>query len=300
MPKSKHQSMRRSSVVLAITASVMVVEILGGYAFNSMALLADGWHMGTHTLAIGITVFAYYYAKKHATDQAFALGSWKVEILGGYTSAILLLVIAVAMAIESIERLIHPKNIEYEYAIAIAIIGLVVNAICALLLSHKDGHSHHHHHHHRSGSTHSAHHHDLNLRSAYIHVLTDALTSILAIVALLCGLWVGWHWMDAAMGIVGAILVSLWSKSLIRDTGKVLLDREMDGAQIKQKREAIESVLDRFGESQRNIRIWRIGGHEYAAMIEATISDPDTCKKDLEQLLAEMKIKVRGLSLKGI
>ena len=131
-------------------------------------------------------------------------------------------------------------------------------------------------------------------------MLTDALTSILAIIALLCGLWLGWQWMDAAMGIVGAILVSLWSKSLIRDTGKILLDREMDGAQIKQKREAIESVLDRYGESQRNIRIWRIGGHEYAAMIEATISDPDTCKKDLDQLLVEMKIEVRGLFLKNI
>ena len=188
MLQNEHQSMRRSAIVLAITATVMVVEILGGYAFNSMALLADGWHMGTHTLAIGITVFAYYYAKKHATNQAFALGSWKVEILGGYTSAILLLVIAVAMAIESIERLIHPKNIEYEYAIAIAFIGLIVNAICALLLSHKDGHSHHHHHR-RPHNSHSAHHHDLNLRAAYIHVLTDALTSILAIVALLCGLW---------------------------------------------------------------------------------------------------------------
>ena len=291
--------MRRSAVVLAITASVMVVEILSGYAFNSMALLADGWHMGTHTLAIGITVFAYYYAKKHATNQAFALGSWKVEILGGYTSAILLLVIAVAMAIESIERLIHPKNIEYEYAIAIAFIGLIVNAICALLLSHKDGHSHHHHHH-RPRNSHSAHHHDLNLRAAYIHVLTDALTSILAIVALLCGLWLGWQWMDAAMGVVGAILVSLWSRSLIRDTGKVLLDREMDGVQIKRKREAIESVLDTFGATQRNIRIWRIGGHEYAAMIEATMSDPESCKKNLDLLLAEIKIEVRGLSLKNV
>jgi cation diffusion facilitator family transporter len=296
--------MRRSAIVLVITATVMVVEILGGYAFNSMALLADGWHMGTHTLAIGITVFAYYCAKKHATDQAFALGSWKVEILGGYTSAILLLVIAVAMAIESIDRLLHPKNIEYEYAIAIAFIGLIVNAICALLLSHKDGHTHHNHHHnhhhHHVGNSHSAHHHDLNLRAAYIHVLTDALTSILAIIALLCGLWLGWQWMDAAMGIVGAILVSLWSRSLIRDTGKVLLDREMDGVQIKQKREVIESVLDSFGASHRNIRIWRIGGHEYAAMIEASISDSDTCKKDLDQLLAEMKIEVRGLSLKKI
>ena len=292
--------MRRSAIVLAITAAVMVVEILGGYAFNSMALLADGWHMGTHTLAIGITVFAYYYAKKHATDQAFALGRWKVEILGGYTSAILLLVIAVAMAIESIDRLLHPKNIEYEYAIAIAFIGLAVNAICALLLSHKDGYTHHNHHHHHVGKSHSAHHHDLNLRAAYIHVLTDALTSILAIVALLCGLWLGWQWMDAAMGVVGAILVSLWSRSLIRDTGKVLLDREMDGVQIKRKREAIESVLDTFGATQRNIRIWRIGGHEYAAMIEATMSDSEACKKNLDLLLTEIKIEVRGLSLKNV
>jgi len=291
--------MRRSAVVLAITASVMVVEILSGYAFNSMALLADGWHMGTHTLAIGITVFAYYYAKKHATNQAFALGSWKVEILGGYTSAILLLVIAVAMAIESIERLIHPKNIEYEYAIAIAFVGLIVNAVCALLLSHKDGHSHPHHHH-RPHNTDSAHHHDLNLRAAYIHVLTDALTSILAIVALLCGLWLSWQWMDAAMGVVGAILVSLWSRSLIRDTGKVLLDREMDGVQINRKREAIESVLDTFGATQRNIRIWRIGGDEYAAMIEATMSDSEACKKNLDLLLTEIKIEVRGLSLKNV
>ena len=116
----------------------------------------------------------------------------------------------------------------------------------------------------------------------------------------MCGLWLGWQWMDAAMGVVGAILVSLWSRSLIRDTGKVLLDREMDGVQIKRKREAIESVLDTFGATQRNIRIWRIGGHEYAAMIEATMSDPESCKKNLDLLLAEIKIEVRGLSLKNV
>jgi len=192
----------------------MVAGIAGGWMFNSMALLADGWHMSSHTLALGLSVLAYGAARRYAHDTRFAFGTWKIEVLGGYTSALLLVLIAGLMLYQSIERLIAPTPIHYDQAIAIAVVGLLVNLVCSRLL--KDGHGHDHHDGHPGQETHG-HHHDLNLRSAYIHVVADAATSMLAILALIGGKFWGASWLDPVMGIVGAGLVAVWAYGLLRD-----------------------------------------------------------------------------------
>src|SRR3546814_495834 len=192
-----------------------------------MALLADGWHMSSHALALGLSVFAYAAARRYAEDRRFAFGTWKIEILGGYSSAIMLLAVAGLMLFQSVERLFSPSEIHYNQAISIAIAGLLVNLACAWLL--REDHGHHHAHHAGEGTAHHHHHHrDLNLRSAYLHVITDAATSVLAIVALLGGKLWGAAWLDPLMGIVGAVLVTMWAQGLLRETGRVLLDAEMD------------------------------------------------------------------------
>jgi cation diffusion facilitator family transporter len=193
---------------------MMVAGIAGGWMFNSMALLADGWHMSSHTLALGLSVLAYGAARRYAHDTRFAFGTWKIEVLGGYTSALLLVLIAGLMLYQSIERLIAPTPIHYDQAIAIAVVGLLVNLVCSRLL--KDGHGHDHHDGHPGQETHG-HHHDLNLRSAYIHVVADAATSMLAILALIGGKFWGASWLDPVMGIVGAGLVAVWAYGLLRD-----------------------------------------------------------------------------------
>lgn len=222
---------RNTRRAMILTLIMMVVEITGGWWYNSMAVLADGWHMSSHALALGLSVFAYACARRFAQDRRFAFGTWKIEILGGYTSAILLLGVAGLMAFQSIERLFRPSTIHYEQAIAIAIVGLAVNLLCAWWLrdhhdhwhGHDDHHHHHHHHEHHGDHGHSAHH-DLNQRSAYLHVIADAATSVLAIIALLGGMYFGAAWLDPVMGLVGAALVSVWAWGLIRQTSKVLLD----------------------------------------------------------------------------
>ena len=240
---STTSNIKKSILVLSISFTVMVVEILGGYTFNSMALLADGWHMGTHTIAIGITVLAYVYANKKSNDSSFTFGTWKVEILGAYTSALLLIVIGLTMGYESIDRLFNPKTIDYGYAIATAFIGLLVNAVSALILGH---HSHDHHHGHSHGPSHD---HktpletDLNLKAAYIHVITDAITSVLAIVALIAGLLFGWNWMDPLMGIVGSILVLLWSRSLLKQTTRILIGSGSQDGTLENLRNKIENIV---------------------------------------------------------
>jgi cation diffusion facilitator family transporter len=224
---------RGTRLVMWITAAMMVVEITAGWWFNSMALLADGWHMSSHALAIGLSAFAYSAARKYARDPRFAFGTWKIEILAGYTSAVALLGIAALMAFSSIERLFSPSPIHYRDAIVIAVIGLLVNVVCAFILGgahhhghdHGHDHGHHHGHHHGHGQDEHHGHHDLNLKSAYIHVIADAATSVLAIAALFGGWFFGWAWLDPLMGIVGAVLVAVWAKNLIVDTGKVRLWR---------------------------------------------------------------------------
>lgn len=224
---------RGTRLVMWITAAMMLVEISAGWWFNSMALLADGWHMSSHTLAIGLSAFAYASARKYAHDPRFAFGTWKTEVLAGFTSAVALLGIAGLMAFSSVERLLSPAPIHYREAIVIAVIGLVVNLVCAFILggAHHHGHDHGHDGHH---------HHDLNLKSAYVHVIADAATSVLAIVALFGGWFFGWAWLDPLMGIVGAVLVAVWAKNLILETGKVLLDREMDAPVVAEIREVVE------------------------------------------------------------
>lgn len=203
-----------------------------------MALLADGWHMSSHAFAIGLSAFAYGAARRYSNDPRFAFGTWKIEILGGFASAIFLLGVAALMIFGSIERIFSPQPIHYQEAIVVAVIGLAVNIACAMILGNAHhGHNHHHSDEHEEHSHH--HHHDLNLKSAYLHVIADAATSVLAIIALVGGWLYGWFWLDPVMGIVGAILVAIWAKSLLIETGKVLLDREMDHPIVDEIREVI-------------------------------------------------------------
>jgi len=263
---------RSTRAVMWITAVMMVVEIVAGLYLNSMALLADGWHMSSHAIAIGLSTFAYAASRRFARDARFAFGTWKIEVLGGFTSAIILLGIAALMVFGSIERMITPQPIAYREAIAVAVVGLVVNVVCALILGkahhHGDGHAHghdNHDHHHQ--------HHDLNLKSAYIHVIADAATSVLAIGALAGGLVFGWAWLDPVMGIAGAILVAVWAKGLIVDTGKVLLDREMDHPVVDEIREVIERDGDPAETKITDLHVWRVGKGMYSCAIVLVTHD---------------------------
>jgi cation diffusion facilitator family transporter len=209
-----------------ITATMMVVEICAGWWLNSMALLADGWHMSSHAFAIGLSAFAYVTARRYAGDSRFAFGTWKIEVLAGYTSAMVLFGVAAMIAFASFERIVVPQAIQFPEAIAVAVVGLIVNIACALILGRVENH-HDHANDHDAEQRHH-HHHDLNLRSAYLHIIADAATSVLAILALVAGMVLGWSWLDPIMGIAGAVLVAHWAWELLRDTGRVLLDREMD------------------------------------------------------------------------
>ncbi len=281
-----HAAERGTRLVMWITALMMVVEIGAGWWFNSMALLADGWHMSSHALAIGLSAFAYAAARKYAKDPRFAFGTWKIEILAGYTSAVSLLGIAALMATSSIERFFAPSPIHYQEAIAIAVLGLVVNVVCAFILggAHHHGHGHGHHHghdHHGHGHGHGhhhdhdhGHHHDLNLKSAYVHVIADAATSVLAIAALFGGLFFGWAWLDPLMGIVGAVLVAVWAKNLIVDTGKVLLDREMDAPVVAEIREVVEADAGSGDTRIVDLHVWRVGRASYACALSVVTNDP--------------------------
>jgi cation diffusion facilitator family transporter len=258
---------------LWLTAVMMVVEIAGGWWFNSMAVLADGWHMTSHALALGLSVFAYSFARRQAGDRRYAFGTWKVEVLGGYSSAILLLGIAAFMVFQSVARLLSPQPIHYREAIAIAIVGLAVNLVCAWWLrgghSHDhDGHGNEHAHDHAHGHAHG--HADVNLRAAYVHVLADAATSVLAIVALGGGLLWGLAWLDPVIGIVGAALVSVWAWGLLRDSGRILLDAEMDAPVVAEVREVIER--GEVPATIRDLHVWRVGRARYAVML--TVATP--------------------------
>lgn len=253
---------RNTSRAMWLTIAMMIVEIGGGWLYNSMALLADGWHMSSHALALGLSAFAYSCARRYAKDRRFAFGTWKIEILAGYTSAILLLCVAGLMAFQSIERLITPLPIHYSQAIVLAAIGLAINLICAWLLRghHDHGHGSGHHHDH----VHS-HHHDLNLRSAYLHVLADAATSVFAIIALAAGMLWGARWLDPVMGIVGAILVTVWAIGLLRDTGKVLLDAEMDAPVVEEVRDVVAGCDP--SAIITDLHVWRVGKGKFSCVL---------------------------------
>ena len=256
---------KNAKLAMLLTLAMMVLEITAGYYFNSMALLADGWHMSSHALALGLSVSAYAAARKLANDRRFSFGTWKIEILAGYTSAICLLLVAGLMAFESIQRLLSPAAIHYQQAIGVATLGLLVNLACAWLL--KDGHHHHHGHEH-----HSDHHHghdhahgDLNLRSAYLHVIADAATSVMAIAALLGGMLLGFAWLDSVMGLAGSVMVAMWALGLLRDSSRVLLDAEMDAPVVQEVRDAIAQGPQPV--TITDLHVWRVGKNHYACII---------------------------------
>ena len=277
---------RGTRAVMWITTVMMVLEIAAGWWSHSMALLADGWHMSSHAVAIGLSVMAYATARRYAQDPRFAFGTWKIEILGGFASAIFLLGVAIVMLAGSVERLFSPQPIHYQEAIWIAVLGLVVNVACALILgrAHHHGHTHGHSHDHAHGHLGHAHHdhHDLNLRSAYLHVMADAATSVLAIVALLGGWMWGWFWLDPLMGIVGAVLVAVWARGLIVDTGRILLDREMDHPVVDEIREVVEQA----GQTRiTDLHVWRVGKKVYSCAMTVVTRDaglnPDVLRERL-------------------
>ncbi|MBI2734149.1 MAG: CDF family Co(II)/Ni(II) efflux transporter DmeF [Aquabacterium sp.] len=280
--EGSQQAETRTRLVMWITLAMMALEIGAGWWFNSMALLADGWHMSSHAVAIGLSAFAYAAARRHARDPRFAFGTWKIEVLAGFASAVFLVGVAGLMVFGSVERLVTPEPIHYREALFVAVIGLVVNLVCAFILGgahdhhHHDhgGHGHHHEHGHDHGHAHGhEHQHDLNLKSAYVHVLADAATSVLAILALMGGWIYGWSWLDPVMGLVGAVLVAVWAKGLIIETGKVLLDREMDHPVVEEIREVI-AELDAHEDSHlTDLHVWRVGKGAYACALTVVTSD---------------------------
>ncbi|MHC6530041.1 CDF family Co(II)/Ni(II) efflux transporter DmeF [Vibrio proteolyticus] len=273
---AQHAGESRTKYVLALTLITMIVEIAAGTLYGSMALLADGWHMGTHAAAFCITLFAYRYARQHAGDSRFSFGTGKVSVLGGYTSAIALGIVALIMFVESLLRLFNPHAIQFNEAIVVAVIGLVVNLASMLLLGDHHSHDHHAHEH---GSNHT-HHHDHNLRAAYMHVLADALTSLLAIMALIVGKYLGWIWLDALMGMVGALVIAKWTLGLMKQTSPILLDESIDDAykrQVQQELEKDATVTD--------LHVWKVSADHYAAAISLT----SRCKKTTDEYRQQLE-----------
>ncbi len=279
---------RKTRWAVLLTLIMMVAEIGGGWFYNSMALLADGWHMSSHALALGLSVVAYRAARHFARDHRFSFGTWKIEVLGGFSSALLLVGVAGLMLFESVARLLDPSPIHYQQAIGIALLGLLVNLACAWLLKDDQGHhhGHAHHHDHHQGHDHDAHphdhgHQDLNLRAAYLHVLADAATSVLAIIALVGGMLWGADWLDPLMGIVGAVLVAVWARGLLRDTGRVLLDAEMDAPLVAEIREVIAELPEA---EIRDLHVWRVGQVQYAAVLSLRMAVPMPAQAIRERL----------------
>ena len=288
---------RGTRAVMWITLATMVVEIGAGWVFNSMALLADGWHMSSHAVAIGVSAFAYAASRRLAHDSRFAFGTWKIEVLGGFASAIFLMGVAAMMVYGSGARLLVPEPIRYAQALPIAVAGLLVNLACAWILHRAGGHGHSHQgHNHEDGAPHAGHvpsyggghshhhpgdhdrlqghaHHDLNLKSAYVHVLADAATSVLAIAALAGGWWLGWGWLDPVMGLAGALVVASWSWGLVKQTSLILLDREMDHPVVDEIREAVETPQEPMGTHIADLHVWRVGRQAYACAMTLVTHD---------------------------
>jgi cation diffusion facilitator family transporter len=283
----KQSTEKRTLIVVVITFTMMIAEIVYGLLANSMALLADGWHMGTHAFALGISLAAYIIARKHAKNSRFTFGTWKIEILGAYSSALVLAIVAIVMVYSSIERLVHPLSIQYNQALMVAAIGLIVNIVSALILNaggrSLHHHHHHHHHHHQQQHTHDEHSehgnhnihdnnhedhnhkdHDLNLKSAYLHVIADALTSVFAIGALLGAKYLRQDWLDPFMGIVGAALISRWAYLLLKESSAILLDHNTNTHLWEEIRECIES--DKHTKIC-DFHIWRVADTKYSCIL---------------------------------
>lgn len=291
------ENARRTLWVVALTALMMVGEIAAGLVFNSMALLADGFHMATHAGALAVAA-AYAFARRHAADRRYSFGTGKVGDLSGFASALVLAVVALGIGVESVGRLLDPSPVAFGEATLVAIVGLAVNVASVFLLSgghgdghgHGHGHQHEHHHHHDHGHDHA--HHDNNLRSALAHVLADALTSVLAIVALLAGRYLGWIWLDPVMGIVGGAVIAVWAWNLLRDTAAVLLDTS-DPHLEAEVREQVEGP----GDAQiTDLHVWRIGPGAHAAIVSVAGSvDRETIRERLVPVheLAHVTIETR-------
>jgi cation diffusion facilitator family transporter len=266
---------RNARRVVILTATMMVVEITAGMVYGSMALLADGWHMSTHAAALGVTSVAYTLARRHREDSRFSFGTWKIETLGGFASAVVLGVVAAYMALESFWRLFQPHSILYDQALVVAAVGLAVNLVCAFLLGQGGGHS--------GSGPHASHHHDVNLKSAYLHVIADAMTSVAAIVALMGGRLFNWSWLDPTMGLVGSVVVGTWAYSLIRDAGRILLDREMDLPIVQGIRASVEADgLTRL----TDLHLVRVGRQQFACVLSVKTGapmNPDDYKALLRQ-----------------
>jgi cation diffusion facilitator family transporter len=260
---------RRTWFVVALTAVMMVGEIVAGSLFGSMALLADGWHMATHAAALGIAAAAYLFARQHARNSRFAFGTGKFGDLAAFSSAIILSLIAVQIFYESVIRLVHPVAIAYGEAIAVSALGLGVNLVSAWLL--RDSHDHDHHGHGHAHDHSPGHrHHDNNLRAAYIHVLADAATSVLAIAALVIAMYSQWVWADPAVGIIGSLVIASWAFGLIRDSGAVLLDVSVD----KNLEAVIRDRLETRGDRVTDLHLWQVGPGHRAAVISVLSDDP--------------------------
>jgi cation diffusion facilitator family transporter len=274
---------RRTRIVIGITAVMMVLEITVGLVSHSMALLADGWHMSTHVIAFLITAVAYYLSRKHSSNAQFTFGTGKIGVLGGFSSAIVLAMIALLMAGESAYRLFVPLTIHFNEAIGVASLGLLVNLSCAVLLR---GDSHHHH---RGGHDHVGdHRHDLNLRAAYIHVLADAFTSVLAIIALTGGKFLGWTWLDPIMGIVGSGVVFSWAYTLMRDTSGILLDRTPASSDLPDE---IRRAVERDGDSLiTDLHVWQVGTGKFAAIVSIVAHRPKSSDEYRDLLRAHEEL----------
>lgn len=278
----KKQIERQTLIVVIITVIMMIAEILFGWLTNSMALFADGWHMGTHAFALSISLIAYILARTYAHDSRFTFGTWKIEILGAYSSAIVLGMVGIMMIYTSIERLIHPLPIQYNQALLVAVLGLVVNAVCAVILN-SGGHAHPHDHGHDHHEHHDAHHanDDLNLKSAYLHVIADAMTSVLAIIALLGAKYMNFNWLDPFMGIVGAGLILRWGALLLKDTASILLDRNTD-APLSQE---ISQHLESDGDTKiSDLHVWQVAQNKYACIV-ALVTGRDYSLAEYKQRL---------------
>ncbi len=276
----ERRSERRTWAVVILTGLTMLLEIAAGYWFNSMALLADGWHMASHMVAIGLAALAYLLARRYAADHRFTFGTWKIEVLAGFASALLLVVVALFMIGESLLRFWAPAAIGFDEALVVAVVGLLVNLLSAWLLrdEHDHGHGDDAHSHAERGHAHAhgAPGKDLNRHAAFIHVLTDALTSVAAIIALLGGKLFGWGWLDPAMGIIGALVILVWARGLLRDTAKALLDREMDDPLVGKVREALERVPDT---EVTDLHLWRVGRSQYSCILSVVTHQPHTADR---------------------
>ena len=276
---------RRTLLVVVITFLAMAAEIVFGLLANSMALLADGWHMGTHAFALGISLLAYVLARKHALDKRYAFGTWKIEILGAFSSAIVLGLAGAAMAAASLQRFFHPLAIRYNQALLVAAAGLAVNLLSAAILGFR-GRAHAHE---ESGRKAAG---DLNLKSAYLHVLADALTSVLAIAALLAAKRFGWNWLDPAAGMVGAVLILSWAASLLKETSGILLEREMDSPLV----EAVRARMEKDGQTRvSDIHLWKVAQDKYACIVSVLTSRgcaPADYKSELRDLAEIVHITV--------